>query len=167
LSLAVHSITAEYGGDDKFNGSNSLVLTQTVIQSVGYSFIGFLSPLKVAGTGSTPTDSGTFNLGKAIPIKWQLKNAGGAFVTSLSSLKSIKAVFNGPGCTGTAAPVEYLLYSPTSGATGGSTFRYDVSNNQFIFNWDTSTGVVTGAGCFTILLQLDDGAVKATKVQLK
>jgi hypothetical protein len=49
---------------------------------------------------------------------------------------------------------------------GGSTFRS--SSSGFIFNWDTSTGVPTGKGCYTIVLQLSDGsAPKATTLRLK
>jgi hypothetical protein len=57
-----------------------------------------------------------------------------------------------------------LLYSPTTGAKGGSTFRF--STNQFVFNWDTSTGAT--AGCYTLVLQLNDGSpFKATTIQLQ
>jgi hypothetical protein len=60
-----------------------------------------------------------------------------------------------------------VLFSPQSGATGGTTFRYDVSNNQFIFNWDTSKANF-GTGCYTLSLQLNDGSVpKTTWLQLK
>ena len=41
-------------------------------------------------------------------------------------------------CSGQAGGTPVLLYSPTTGAKGGSTFRYDAGTNQFIFNWDTS-----------------------------
>jgi hypothetical protein len=68
-------------------------------------------------------------------------------------------------CSGQASGPAVLLYSPTYGATGGSTFRYDTSNNQFIFNWDTSS--VPGAGCYEVLLTLSDGSpAKATTIQL-
>ena len=59
-----------------------------------------------------------------------------------------------------------LLYAPTVGATGGSTFRS--SSSGFIFNWDTSVVVPTGPACYTIVLQLSDGTTpKATTVQLQ
>jgi len=57
-----------------------------------------------------------------------------------------------------------MLYSPTSGAAGGSTFRF--STDQFVFNWDTSKGATKG--CWEIVLQLDDGSPsRATIVKLK
>jgi hypothetical protein len=62
-----------------------------------------------------------------------------------------------------AGSVPIVLYMPTSGATGGSTFRF--GSNAFIFNWDTSSGVARG--CFDLVLTLKDGTVKATLVTLK
>ena len=63
-----------------------------------------------------------------------------------------------------AGAKELLLYSPTSGATGGSTFRY--ATDQFIFNWDTSKGATKG--CWELWLQLDDGSTpRATIVKLQ
>ncbi|TAM50104.1 MAG: hypothetical protein EPN53_07685 [Acidobacteria bacterium] len=162
LAPGVHSITAAYGGDANFLPSSS----STVVEGVTYIFIGFLTPLTTAGTLSSPTFSGSANLGNAIPIKWQLTDGGGHYITSLTSMTSLVAVLN-VGCPGTPGTKSVVLYAPTSGATGGSTFRYDSSNNQFIFNWDTSSVSSTGTGCYTIVLQLADGsAAKATIVQL-
>ena len=64
------------------------------------------------------------------------------------------------------ALLALVLYPFVAGYTGNSSFRYDTTNNQFIFNWDTT--VSDGAGCYTLTLQLDDGsAPKATSLQLK
>jgi hypothetical protein len=57
-----------------------------------------------------------------------------------------------------------LLYSPTAGAKGNSTFRF--SSPQFIFNWDTASTIGSVAGYFTIELTLSDGStVKTTTIQ--
>jgi hypothetical protein len=164
LAGGVHTITAAYGGSTNFTPATSAPLSQTVIAY--YAFTGFLSPMATAGTVATPTFSGTSNYGSANPIKWQLRDALGNFVTTTSSTTLLQAVAYAPGvCSGQATGAIYLLYSPTAGATGGSTFRYDTANNQFVFNWDTS--YVAGPGCYELELQLDDGsAVKATIEQL-
>src|SRR5207253_4284910 len=106
-----------------------------------------------------PSSSGSGNVTKGVPIKWQLKDSSGNFVTSLASTKTLQATYYAGGvCTaGQATGTTFVLYLPTSGATGGSTFRYDANNNQFLFNWSTKQ-VTTGPGCYEIVLQLNDGS---------
>ena len=120
---------------------------------VVYTFT--LTPLKSPAT-----------LGSAVPITWELKDPQGNIVSSLSTLIKMESVFNGAvpsgGCvastvgTGQGAPAGYdTLYSPATGATGGSNFRY---LPPFRFNWDTTTAstapVITGKGCYTVLITL-------------
>ena len=166
LAVGVHTITAVYSGDGAFSPSTSAALTQTVgTATVGYVFSGFFSPLKTAGTLAAPTFSGSSNLGQGVPIKWQLRDASGALIQRLSSLVTLDAVLN-TDCAGPPEGPSIRLYAPTSGATGGSTFRF--GSNQYIFNWDTSVGVPTGRGCYSLVVQLDDGsAPKVTIVRLR
>jgi hypothetical protein len=132
--------------------------------TVGYGFIGFLSPLTTAGTVVAPTFSGTVNQGSAVPLKWELLDSSGV-ISSLSTVTSIIACPNS-GRTGPPGAPCVLLYSPTTGAKGNSTFRF--SSPQFIFNWDTSSTIGSVAGFFTVEVQLNDGsAVKATTIQFK
>jgi Bacterial Ig-like domain (group 3) len=163
LAVGSHVITAAYGGDPNHEASTSSPL----VQAVGYVFTGFLSPLATAGTLASPSLSGAQNYGSAVPVKWQLRSAGGAFVTQLGSARQLQAIPT-PACAGPppAGATPILLYSPTSGATGGSTFRYDAAGNQFVFNWDTTK--TPGKGCYAVVLQLDDGSpAKATILKLK
>jgi len=137
--------------------------TKTVTSSftIGYQFVGFQSPLAAAGTSTSPSFSGTFNLGKAIPIKWSLLTAGGVAITDLSTLRLMTATQN-VNCAGPATgPGSFVLYSPTAGATGGSTFRSDSSS--YIFNWDTSS---VGLACWNLVVTLNDNNSYATIVQL-
>ncbi len=137
----------------------------TSTYTVGYNFIGFLSPLNVAGSVSAPTFSGTVNQGSAVPLKWELLDSSGSVIGNLSTLTSIIAC---PSSSPSAPPMPpcVLLYSPTSGAKGNSTFRF--SSPQFIFNWDTASTIGSVAGFFTVELQLNDGsAIKATTIQFK
>jgi hypothetical protein len=137
--------------------------------SVPCNFVGFLSPMSTAGTVSSPTFSGTVNQGSAVPLKWELLDANGNPISDLSTLKLMQAC----PTTGSAVPPAsstvppcVLLYSPTSGAKGSSTFRF--SSPQFIFNWDTTSTIGSVAGFFTIELQLSDGsATKATTIHFK
>jgi hypothetical protein len=111
------------------------------------------------------------NLGSAVPIDWEVRNAAGVRLVSLSTLTTMESVFNGPvpqgGCVASSTGARALLYSPASGATGGSNFR--ILGQGYRFNWDSTTAVPTGPGCYTILLTFDDGATArmTTAVQLR
>ncbi len=137
----------------------------TSTYTVGYNFVGFLSPLSTAGTVAAPTFSGTVNQGSAVPLKWELLGSNGSVISSLSTVTSIIACPNS-GPTGPPGTPCVLLYSPTVGAKGNSTFRF--SSPQFIFNWDTASTIGSVAGFFTVEVQLNDGsAIKATTIQFK
>ena len=178
------ALTGVYSGDSNYAQSpQSAAFPVQVV----YKFIGFLTPLN--GTG---TYSGTSKLGNGLPIKWQLTNSSGTSFITMNNLNLssaglpnvlLEALFNGPASNGQCglpslssnfAPL--ILFSPTTGAKGNSTFRYDTTSNQFIFNWDTGTGSNLGTGCYTLLLVLDDAVQqppqvgtpsRATSVQLK
>ncbi len=162
------TLTAAYAGSATHaagSGNASLSVGTPVL----YTFIGFLSPLTTAGTMSAPSSSGSASFGSALPIKWQIKTSGGAFVTSLSAITSLQAIRNGTTCPGPKPPAgpTIQLYSPTMGTTGGSTFKYDTGSNTFHFNWDTSKGG-TSKGCYWLSLLLDDGSpAKVTTIKLK
>ena len=161
-SVGTKTLTAGYAGDANFLPAQATATE--VVQP--YGFTGFLSPLN-----GTESYSGSANLGNAVPVKWQLTDASGAAFGVLSSAKSLRAVFTG-GLTGGTCPVSstgqsFVLYSPTIGATGGSTFRYDSSGNVFIFNWDTSFVQSGGVGCYTLVLDLADGTTKRTSLNLR
>ncbi|HQR66975.1 MAG TPA: Ig-like domain repeat protein, partial [Thermoanaerobaculia bacterium] len=164
LSVGSHAITASYAGDSNFAGSSSGTMTQ-VVNVPPFTFSGFQTPLATAGTLTAPTNSGSANYGNGVPVKYQLLDYLGNNVTDLSTTTLIQAIANS-SCVSGHAPdgAATLLYSPTTGAKGGSTFRSGSSG--FIFNWDT--GVVPGPGCYTLVVQLNDGsAAKATNIQLK
>jgi hypothetical protein len=137
----------------------------TSTYSVGYRFVGFLTPLTTAGSVAAPTFSGTVKQGSAVPLKWELFDSNGSVISSLSSVTSIIACPNS-GPSGPPGTPCVLLYSPTIGAKGNSTFRF--SSPQFIFNWDTTSTIGPVAGFFTVEVQLNDGSgIKATTIQFK
>ena len=160
LSAGSHPITATYGGDASFLTSTSAPLTQ----AVSYVFSGFQTPLTTAGTLQSPTLSGTWSFSRVVPIKWQLTNGNGANITDLNSANPLSATFAGATCPGAPTATTVLLYSPTAGAAGGSTFRSGSSG--FIFNWDATKNATKG--CWWIRLKLADGSPeKVTTVQLQ
>jgi len=113
--------------------------------------------------------------GSAVPIAWVLMDALGSRINSLNTLLKMESVFSGPappaGCVASGNGTKETLFSLPSGATGGSTFR--LVSDGYKFNWDTTTTttqpVVTGKGCYTVLIYLNDGsaAKTTTAVQLK
>jgi hypothetical protein len=160
LTAGSRTITATYAGDTSFLSSPSAPLTQVV----SYVFSGFQTPLAAAGTLQSPTSSGSQSFSRVLPIKWQLTNGNGANITNLSTASPLSATFAGATCPGTPNGTTVLLYSPTAGAAGGSTFRSGSSG--FIFNWDATKNATKG--CWWIRLKLADGSPeKVTTVQLQ
>ncbi|HET7109152.1 MAG TPA: PxKF domain-containing protein [Candidatus Acidoferrum sp.] len=137
--------------------------------SVPCTFVGFLSPLSTAGTINAPTFSGTVNQGSAVPLKWQILDGNGNLISDLSTLKLIQAcptTGNTVPPASSSVPPCVLLYSPTTGAKGNSTFRF--SSPLFVFNWDTKSTIGSVAGWFTVELTLNDGSpVKATTIRFQ
>ena len=112
------------------------------------------------------------NLGAAVPVEWQLKDALGASIQSLSTLLKMESVSNGPvpasgGCQASTVGARVVLYSPATGATGGSDFR--LVSGGYKFNWDSKSAIPTGKGCYTLVITLNDGSKPklTTAVQLK
>ena len=100
--------------------------------------------------------------GSAVPIEWTLQDGLGNEIRDLSTLLEMRSVFNGEasgGCVASDEGISQTLYSPATGATGGSSFRL---GDGYKFNWDTSTTVDTGKGCYTVLLRLNDDSERIT-----
>jgi hypothetical protein len=110
--------------------------------SVRYGFTGFLSPVDNAPLTNVAS------AGKSIPVKWRLRDATGAGVTDLSSLKSLTS---GPIACGTT-PRDV---AEATVITGGTVLRYDATSSQFIYNWQT---LKSWTGCRALQLTLSDGA---------
>jgi hypothetical protein len=119
----------------------------------------------------------TANLGSAVPLTWQLKDANGATISDMTSLQLLQSVYNGPapsgpgGCVASLTGTAETLFSLPDGATGGSSFRF--VSGGFQLNWDTTTAstapTITGKGCYTIKVTLKDGSAPKTlaTVELK
>jgi hypothetical protein len=108
-----------------------------------YTFIGFLQPIV------NPSAVNTGKAGRTYPVKWQLKDANGNDVTSLTAVRDIQY---GVVACGTFSDFPASLIDTT--ATGQTSLRYDLTANQFVYNWATPS-----AGCYVLVLTLDDHSV--------
>jgi hypothetical protein len=140
LGAGSHAIRARYAGDANFTFS-----LDTLNQVVYYHFGGFLAPLS---TGVS------YELGRAIPIKFTLADYSNAAVASLTAVKSLLvAPVNSDGSL--ATPIV-----PAS--TDEKNLTY--SGGQYLFNWKT-TGLT--AGSYQVQLSLADGTTQIKTIQLK
>ncbi|HYU56399.1 MAG TPA: PxKF domain-containing protein [Candidatus Dormibacteraeota bacterium] len=90
-----------------------------------------------------------FQIGRTIPIRFQLTDALGSFVPVVTAQIWIDSQTN--------------LGTSTGSANTGNYFRFDTSSNQYLFNFST-TGMT--AGSHTVYITLDDGTVHTMAIGL-
>lgn len=108
---------------------------------IGYRTSGFLAPV------SNAPKVNTGKAGRTYPLKWQLQQANGSYVSSLDAVRSI-AVRSTSCSTFSDDPTNAI----TATASGGTGLRYDMSSNQYVFDWQTS-----GRGCYSVFVTLSSG----------
>lgn len=114
--------------------------------SVRYGLLGFQSPID-----NLPVFN-SVNAGRTVPVKWQLQDAAGTFVTTLSSFRSLGSYAATCDAGAVLDEIEELA------ATGGTALRYDATSNQFIYNWATASS--WKGKCRKLVLELADGQKK-------
>ncbi len=122
----------------------------SVSYNVHYIFKGFLSPLKPGSNG------GTFDLGDNLDIRWELLNAQGRHIVKRSAILALQAAPNASCMIGGEGPRFNLLPS--------SHPELEIEDNGYEFDWRTRG---LSAGCYSILLTLDDGTTQSTVVKLR
>jgi hypothetical protein len=115
-----------------------------------YVFSGFLQPINTDG-------SSIFKLGSTVPVKFQLKDVQGSFVTNAVAKIYVAKISNNV----IGSEIEAVS---TAAATSGNTFRYESSTNQYIFNLSTKN---LSAGTWQIRILLGDGTSQYVVISLR
>jgi hypothetical protein len=126
-------------------------VSQSIVFNVEYIFSGFLPPVVADG-------SKVYKLGQTLPVKFQLQDANTIYVSTALATLTLQQ-FSDDTPIGDPIAVE-----STSGADTGNTFRYDFTNDQYIFNLNTNS---LSTGTWQLKVQLDDGTTKTGFIKFK
>jgi len=126
------------------------VNTATVNYYVVYNYGGVLEPVNSSG-------SSIFKLGRTVPIKFKLFGESNTPVANAVVMLNLAKISN--NVIGTE-----IEATSTSQATEGNLFRYDSTENQYIFNLNTKN---LSAGSWVMKIYLDDETVKEVYFSLK
>jgi len=118
-----------------------------------YTFSGFLPPIKPDGSAAFLKKRG------AIPVKFQLTDCAGRFITN--AVATIEVLFVKSGAGGDVV----LDVSSVGGANTGNLFRFDPDSNQYIYNLNAS--LLTSNSMYKIRVHLDDGTVHEVIISIK
>jgi CSLREA domain-containing protein len=122
-----------------FSGAQRTLTHEYIVR---YAFQGFLFPV------DNPPIVNHAKAGKLIPLKWRLRDANGAFIRDLASVKSITS--RQISCTnGPADEIEQLE------PAGGSQLEYVLSEENFKYRWQTQAAWRNT--CRRITVELADG----------
>ncbi len=123
--------------------------TKTLVYYAHYNYSGVLPPIKTDG-------SSVSKLGSTVPVKFQLKDANGNFISNALAyiyIAKISDIITG-----------YQEAISVGEANIGNLFRYDSLDNQYIFNLGTKN---LSVGTWQLSIKLDDGTGNNITVSLK
>jgi hypothetical protein len=105
---------------------------------------GFLPPIV------NPSLVNSAKPGTQYPIKWQLTDASGRYISDLKTVAGVEYRSDGnpPTCDFATSNGPFMPLP-----TGGTVLRYDSNNNQFVYNWTTPST----PGCYVFQVSLTDG----------
>jgi hypothetical protein len=153
-SVGTKSVTCV--AQDKAGNQASNSVTYRVI----YRFDGFLQPINdTAHQTCAGCPTSVFKGGSTIPTKFQLKDANGVVVQAGSLPQWLTPYVTGP----TTLAVDESTYSDPT--TSGSTYRWDSTSQQYIYNWGTKS--LKTSVFYRIGVTLDDGQTYFVYIALR
>jgi hypothetical protein len=147
-SVGPHTVKAT--AKDKAGNENTASANYTVM---AWTLTGFYQPVNSA------TDVwNTVKSGSTVPLKFEVF-AGTTELTSTSVVSSfVPTPIVCPGGSSTSEEIEFLT-------TGGTTLRYDLTDGQFIQNWQTPKG--KAGSCYKVTMTTQDGSSISALFKLK
>lgn len=130
------------------NAGNTII--KNVTYFIHYNFGQFLQPIKTDG-------SSIFKLGSNVPIKFQLTDANGSYVTNAIVKLNISKI------TSTVLGTYLELYT-TDSSTTGDVFIYETNGNKYSHKLGTKNMSI---GTWIIRVDIDDGSSYAVNISLK
>jgi hypothetical protein len=161
------SCTVQVSGGNA-NGVGTFTYTATATDKAGnartvngsylvvYRFGGFLQPINDTAH-EVGASTSIFKAGSTVPVKLQLQRADGAPVQAAIAPSWLTPVKG----SATSAQVDESVYSASPDS--GSTYRYDTTAQQYIYNWKTAAG----GSYWRIGVKLDDGQTYFVNIGLR
>jgi len=152
VSNGSHALDSTTAGERTFSVTAQDIADNVTSNTCSYRVIydftgagGFGPPLV------SPPAVNSANAGAVVPVKWQLPDGSGGYISDLSVMDSILCQEIDCGdygsVIGNPVPAE---------SSGGSGLRYDTAANQYIFNWGTDSSMA--GRCYVLILRLNDGS---------
>jgi hypothetical protein len=121
-----------------------------------FGFSGFLPPLVNDSACATPPCH-IFNLGRVVPVKFQLLNAAG---TPTGTATATLSVFQLGGVPPAVPPTMLGV----GAANPGNHFRFDPTSGQYVFNLNTR---VLSRGVWRLDVHISDGSSQSMQIGLQ
>ena len=131
--------------------AGNLALPVVRIYVAPITFSGFQAP--VVG----PPTVNTGSVSKAYPVRFQLRDAGGAFISALPAVTPTS--YQSVACTTFGTTTSAL----PNGTNASTSLTYDSKANQYVYTWKTPST----AGCYVLTIGLADGSSYKANFKLK
>jgi len=156
LNIDSSVLSLDTNGDGSIDFNLQGVPNQTTVMPYGFS--GFLQPINDPKVAPAQPLS-IFKAGSTVPVKFQLKDSAGKIIQAKTSpIWMIPTQEKAMNMT-----IDEL--TNTVAATSGTTYKWDVTAQQYVYNWGTK-GLQAGFW-YKIYAKLDDGNTYSVTVGLR